>query len=114
MKNKNKDILQIENLEDLFIILKNNTEKIKKIGDMINNVIKEKDAEIIEANSNAYWWKCRYDAQVKINKEREKIMKKCSKKLNNDLIKLGRVTNSNAIYVRNELSHEYKIVVKKK
>lgn len=71
-------------------------------------------AEIEEANTDAHWWKCRYDAQEKINKEYQKIMRKCCKKLTNDLVKLGRVTNSNAIYVRNELSHEYKIVVKKK
>lgn len=71
-------------------------------------------AEIEEANTNAHWWKCRHDAQERINKEYQKIMKRCSKKLTDDLIKLGRVTNSNAIYVRNALSQKYKIVVKKK
>lgn len=71
-------------------------------------------AEIEEANTDVHWWKSRYDAQKKIVKEYQKIMRKCCKKLTNDLVRLGRVTNSNAIYVRNELSHEYKIVTKKK
>lgn len=94
----------------------NDLEKFRKNNVYIlpEELVYEMLAEIEEANTDAHWWKCRHDAQERINKEYQKIMKRCSKKLTDDLIKLGRVTNSNAIYVRNALSQKYKIVVKKK
>lgn len=71
-------------------------------------------AEIEEANVNGYWWQCRYNGQCKICKEYKKRMKKLSKKLNDELLKLGRITNTTASYVRDMLAADYEIYYKKK
>ncbi len=94
----------------------NDLEKFRKNNVYIlpEELVYEMLAEIEEANVNGHWWKCRYDGQCKICKEYKKRMKKLSKKLNDELLKIGRITNTTASYVRDMLNADYEIYYKKK